>query len=159
MAYMVFISYSTKDMARVLEIQGALNDLQVEVFIAEHSVRPGEHLAQSIMSGIKRCDLFVLLWSRNSQESRWVSQEVGAAAAAEKPIIPIVLDKGIPLPAFAAELKYIPAYEDPLRAVETLRAEILERARPIPDSAALAMVGVLLIMLLILYRQGSDPAA
>jgi hypothetical protein len=156
---LVFISYSTKDMPRVLEVERALTDSQIEVFIAEHSVRPGDHLAQTIMDAIRRCDLFVLLWSKNSEESRWVSQEVGAAASAEKPIIPIVLDAGVPLPSFAAELKYIPAYEDPLQAFDTLRNEILQRARPLPDASAFAMLGILLIVLLVLYKEGPMPAA
>ena len=159
MSYFVFISYSTQDIERVDEVQRALLDSQVEVFIAEHSVRPGEHLVDKIMQAIKRCDLFVLLWSKNSERSKWVLQELGAAAAAEKLIIPIVLDKEVALPGFAADLKYIPAYEDPLLAFETLRSEILQRAKPLPDATGLVLLGILLIMLLALYQDDSRSAS
>ncbi len=160
MSYVVFISYSTQDMERVEEVQRALRDSQqVEVFVAEHSVRPGEHLVEKIMQAIKRCDLFVLLWSKNSEQSQWVIQELGAAAAADKPIIPIVLDKGVPLPGFAADLKYIPAYENPLTAFESLKSEILQRAKPLPDATGLVLLGILLIMLLAIYQNGSTSTA
>ena len=45
MAYRIFVSYSSKDSPVVEQIQGLLSGTGIEVFVAEHSVRPGEPLA------------------------------------------------------------------------------------------------------------------
>lgn len=111
MSYKIFVSYSTKDMEIVKELVRHLQDPSVEVFVAEYSVRPGEKLNATIIKAIKKCDHFVLLWSKNSKGSEYVSQEIALALNNDKDILPIVLDEGLHLPGFINDLKYLPAYK------------------------------------------------
>lgn len=126
MEFKVFISYSTKDLKNVEELHSNIADSPVEVFIAEHSVKAGEHLSEQISTAINECDLFVVLWSSNAQASEWVFQEIGRAHALNKPILPLVLDKDLHLPEFIQDLKYLPVCKDSKEALKEARALILE---------------------------------
>lgn len=124
--FKVFVSYSTHDLKNVAELQQSLSGTGVEVFVAQHSVIPGEHLPASISAAISACDLFVLLWSDNAKGSEWVSQEIGRAHALKKRMLPLILTKGLSLPGFIKELKYLPVYENPSVAIEEARSIVLE---------------------------------
>lgn len=91
MALKVFISYSTKDIQTVDFVRSILAGAPVEVFVAEYSVAPGTPLSPAIVTAIKQCNLFILLWSHNSRTSEWVPQEIGIAKGRNKQIIPVVL--------------------------------------------------------------------
>jgi len=109
MSFKVFISYSTKDLEIVNKVQNILQDSQIEVFIAEYSAKPGEPLSLRIQQAIETCDIFILLWSRNSKISEWVPQEIGIAKGLSKTILPLVLNKDLNLPGFISNLKYLDA--------------------------------------------------
>ena len=79
MSLKVFISYSTKDLHIVDFVRSILAGAPVEVFVAEYSVAPGTPLSPAIITAIKQCNLFILLWSHNSRASEWVPQEIGIA--------------------------------------------------------------------------------
>jgi len=123
--FKVFVSYSTHDLKNVAELQQSLIGTGVEVFVAEHSVRPSEHLSEKISSAIAACDLFVLLWSANAKASEWVSQEIGKAHSLNKKILPLVLTEGLTLPGFIAGLKYLAVYNDS-GAIQQARNIVLE---------------------------------
>lgn len=150
MPYRVFISYSTKDMQRVEEVRAALHDMLVDVFIAEHDVQPGQQLLKEIAKAIKVCQVFLLVWSKNSQESQWVSNELTLAMSESKLVIPIVLDREAALPSALADTKYLPAYRDPQQALEWLRKTILQRARERRDLDLIITFGVVTLAALIL---------
>ncbi len=103
----VFISYSTKDLEIVNKIKEQLKREEVEVFIAEYSIEPGEELNKRIVEEIKNCDLFILIWSKNSRNSEYVNQEIGMAKCANKTIIPISTKKGLNPPVLINDLKYL----------------------------------------------------
>lgn len=127
MTYNVFISYSTKDMKIVKIIRNTIKASNIEVFVADDSIEPGSNLNNSILNSIKKCDLFVLLWSKNSCNSDYVKQEVGIAKGSDKYIIPFVLNKRIELPTFINDLKYIKAYEGLEKSLEVLQKSIYKR--------------------------------
>jgi len=152
--YKIFVSYSTHDIEQVELLRQQLKGTPIDVFIAEHSVLPSEDLGQTISSAIEECDLFVVLWSQNAHNSGWVSQEIGRAGALNKTILPLVLTEGLSLPGFINNLKYIPVYHDPERAVITAReliansynnkAHMLAKAeeKKQKDKEALALMGI-----------------
>jgi len=142
MAYKVFISYSTNDFPVVEHVRRLLTNPPVEFFIAEYSVSPGSQLNETIVTAIKNCDLFVLLWSRNSQFSDYVPQEIGIARGNNKPILPIVLEDGLQLPGFIKELKYLPAYRNPAESLLWLQQHILARAEKQQQTNALVLLGL-----------------
>jgi len=109
MAFKVFISYSTKDLEIVNKVRDILLDSQIEVYIAEYSANPGDVLSSKIHQAIETCDIFILLWSRNSKNSEWVPQEIGIAKGLGKIILPVVLNHNLKLPGFISDLKYLDA--------------------------------------------------
>lgn len=125
MQYKIFVSYSTLDIEHVELLKQQLEGTAIEVFIAEHSVKPSEDLKEKISAGIEGCDLFVVLWSKNAEASGWVSQEVGRAGALKKTILPLVLAEGLSLPGFINNLKYIPVYKNKVNAISQAREIIL----------------------------------
>jgi hypothetical protein len=72
----VFISYSHKDDATVKSIAEAYRALgTVDYFYDRHALSPGELFEKKIFEYIDQCDLFVLCWSKNAEESEWVKKE------------------------------------------------------------------------------------
>ena len=149
MSFKVVISYATKDMQFVEQVRQTLMNSSIEVFVAEHSVLPGQSLSSEIISAISSCDLFVLLWSKNSQRSEWVSQEIGIAKAAKKPIIPLMLEQGLQPPGFIRDIKYLSVYDDPRKSLIWLQQHVLEckQSKQTADSwRILVVIGLLCLI-------------
>lgn len=151
MAYIVFVSYSTKDLPDVNAIRNILNLPDVQCFVSEFAVRPGARLTPTIETAIRACDLFVVLWSRNAASSAWVPQEIGVAHACKKPILPFVLEKGCHPDGFIKDVRYVAAYENPQQAMSTLREIVLKNSllKKSQQSTfgAIAIGGLLLLLL------------
>ena len=128
MALKLFISYSTKDIETVNFVKSMLVGAPVEVFVAEYSVAPGTPLSGSIITAIKQCNLFILLWSQNSRSSEWVPQEIGIAKGESKQIIPVVLNRNLQLPGFISDLKYLDVPRNPNAAFTWLRDNVFAQA-------------------------------
>jgi hypothetical protein len=71
-----------------------LQQLGIEVFVAEWYLAPGAPLDHKIFSQIKMADCIVVLLTRNGIRSNWVQQEIGYALELPKPVIPLV-EKGV----------------------------------------------------------------
>lgn len=157
MPFRVFISYSTKDLAIVKQARRMLAHPDVDVFVAEYSVAPGQPLSTTIKSAIQNCDLFILFWSRNAQASEWVPQEIGIATAAEKRIIPIVLDRDLSLPGFIKELKYFAAHENPQKALLWLRKGIVDKTEKTSSGIGLVvLLGLAALFMWLLMRESDE---
>jgi hypothetical protein len=121
MALKIFISYSTYDIEIVNRIKNELNQTEYEIFIAEYSTLPGEELSESIQYAIRNCDVFVVLWSKNSERSNWVPQEIGFAKGLDAFIIPVLIDKNIQPPGFISGTKYVDLTKDIEQNLQTLK--------------------------------------
>lgn len=153
MALKIFISYSTKDLQVVNFVQSMLVGSPVEVFVAEYSVPAGQQLSQSIIAAIKQCDLFVLLWSKNSEQSDWVPQEIGIAKAENKRIVPVVLHSRLKLPGFISDLKYLDVPKDPQGAFTWLRDNVFAQANEKQKQEAIAWLAIGGALLWLLSRK------
>ncbi|MCC6962537.1 MAG: toll/interleukin-1 receptor domain-containing protein [candidate division Zixibacteria bacterium] len=142
MAFSTFISYSTRDLPLANQTKVLLEQSGSHVFLAEYSVLPGSGLSAEIIRAIKNCDLFLLLWSRNSQSSEWVPQEIGIAKGADKPILPVVLDSSAKLQGFLKDLKYLPYYEDPGKALAWLHQNVFSRVKKKEQTDGLLWLGI-----------------
>jgi hypothetical protein len=142
MSFKIFVSYPSKDLQEVDLVGNFLCYAGTELFIAEHSVRPAEALVPKIVAAIKECDLFLLLWNSHSIESSWVQQEIGVAAGAGKPILPLVLEQSLDLPAFLAGIKYIRVHDDPEHALSLLKATVFERVKKKQQADGLFWLGL-----------------
>tara|TARA_R110002073_G_scaffold278790_1_gene442548 strand:+ start:1288 stop:1767 length:480 start_codon:yes stop_codon:yes gene_type:complete len=125
MDFNIFVSYSTHDLEKVELLRAQLEDTPIKVFIAEHSVTPSQNLRETISIAIEESDLFVVLWSKNAQDSEWVSQEIGQANALKKTILPLVLSEGMSLPGFINDLKYIDVHKNVEHALAKSREVIV----------------------------------
>jgi len=146
MAYKVFISYSTRNLhivdwaCRTLAQPGS-----AEVFAAEYSVLPSAVLDMEIVRAIRCCDLFVLLWSHDARASDYVPQEIGIAVAANKTILPVVMEDNLVVPGFIKNLKYLAAHKDWEGSFVWLTAFVRENAKRQQDTEKLVALAALLI--------------
>jgi hypothetical protein len=129
MAYKIFISYSIKDLPIVNHVTRLLANASI---------------------------LFILFWSRHPRSSEWVLQEVGIATHAKKTIMPVVLESGLNLPGFLQRLKYLPAYNNPERALSWLRANVFERAQKKQQTDGLVWLGLGAAIIWLLNRNDDD---
>lgn len=116
----VFVSYSTEDLPGIRDLLQRAAVPGVDFFIAQDKVVPGTKLDVAIEREIKSCDLFVVMWSKSAAESAWVRFEVGIAVAAERKIVPILLDAKTEIPPYLANIKYIAAGQ----SITTATAEL-----------------------------------
>jgi TIR domain-containing protein len=152
MDFKVFISYSTKELNHVERLQNQIKNTNIKVFVAEHSIQPGENLPLKISNAIATCDVFILLWSKNAAGSEWVSQEIGKAHSLGKFVIPIILDKGRSLPAFIKDLKYYLIDDKNENSFNSIREQVLslyeQKVQKKKNSLTLIGIGALLFWLL-----------
>lgn len=89
-----FLSHSMLDASEVEKLHETIAGLGVSVYLAENDPQPGENLGAKVMTEIRACDAMVVLLAENGASSNWVQQEIGAAKAMGKFIVPIV-QKGL----------------------------------------------------------------
>ena len=152
MPYRVFVSYSTRDIARANQLSDLIRRAGAEPYVAEYATAPGTPLSTAIIQAIKTCDLFVLLWSTDARHSEWVPQEIGMAKGAGKPIMPVVLHPGLSLPGFISDLKYLALYQDPSAALVWIQEHVFSRARRKEQTEAWVTLGVGAAILLALSQ-------
>lgn len=90
----IFLSHSTKDKALADALYTLLDSfvddkhLNYEVFYSPESLTNfKKHSARwkdEIVKAVKSCDIFIVLWTPNSIENRWVNYEIGIAKAMNK---------------------------------------------------------------------------
>jgi TIR domain/Protein of unknown function (DUF1566) len=102
----VFISYAWKNQPVAKQLQRDLQRDGVEVFVDYEKITGGDSLPARISAALDWCNTVLLLWSTDSAQSFWVSQEWESAFQLQKRIIPCVLD-GTPLPALLRSKLYL----------------------------------------------------
>jgi tRNA A-37 threonylcarbamoyl transferase component Bud32 len=108
-----FISYASKDRDKVLERVQMLPLVGIRYFQDVLNLEPGDRWQRRLELGIDECDLFLLFWSGEAKESKWVRQEVDHALKrrsgdelAEPEIKPVIIE-GPPVIAPWAELAHL----------------------------------------------------
>lgn len=84
---LVFVSHSSTDYAIAAEVSSLLRHRGHSCWIAPDSLEPGSNWASAIESAIKDCEVFLLLLSTRSRDSREVEKEVALAASMGKRIV------------------------------------------------------------------------
>src|ERR1041385_9222364 len=80
-----FISYAKEDRAFASNLRDHIRmlDASNQVFIDIHSIRTGEKFATRILREIRTTDYFIVVLSKHSLKSKWVTKELVAARKAE----------------------------------------------------------------------------
>jgi len=109
MTFNIFLSHINNDAQSASSISQYLKKIpNVEVFLAEENVVAG-NLADGITSRIKACDLFMVLYSKNSHNSQYVQNEIGVAKRSDKVMLILSLDDTKPT-AMLQGITYYPLY-------------------------------------------------
>jgi len=120
-----FLSHSMQDVPEVDKIREAVTALGVEVYLAENDPKPGVNLAAKVIEAIKGSDAVVVLLTETAAKSPWVQQEIGAAQAAGKLIVPIVQEGVTTGIGVLAGLEWIPVdFASPSDAMATVSAAL-----------------------------------
>lgn len=86
----VFMSYAMEDVHYARRVSGSLETLPGVLISSAKDMSPGENFAVKIRDAISACDVFFVIITSNSVRSNFVLQELGAAWALDKIIIPVV---------------------------------------------------------------------
>lgn len=87
-----FVSHASEDDALASRIGKSLANNRVSVWIDHRNLRRQGLLLAALQSAIERCRHVVLLWSKDSAGSRYVTAEWNFAWNREQPIIPCCID-------------------------------------------------------------------
>jgi hypothetical protein len=121
MVFKIFVSYSTKDIEEIRPILNQLTTIKdIEIFFADTTLCPGDHISQTIINYINNCDVFIVFYSESAQNSSYVQHEIGVAKAKDKLIIPILLDATKP-DGMLAGINYLNFYNQTKRDKELQR--------------------------------------
>ena len=159
MACSVFISYSTVDVQKAIELKQYLErdpKTKFQVFLAETSVSVGDNLPTTITNAIKGCDFFLVLWSESAATSKWVPQEIGQAVNAGKPIYPIVLEEGSTLPGFISGLKYLPAYKGEDAVRRWVAEELSDKGKWVETTKLIGFLVLAAAVAWVLFKVSAD---
>ena len=86
-----FLSYPSVDVVKAKEFKNRLLDFPfIDVFMAPDDIPPGVSGANYILKQIQTCDYFIMYVTPNYHESNYTEQEVGAAWAFKKRMIPFI---------------------------------------------------------------------
>ncbi len=86
----IFISYSRKDQNYANDLAESLRKQGFDVWIDDR-IDYGERWWQTIVSAIRDCDVFIIIMTPDSEDSKWVEREILVADREKKPIFPILL--------------------------------------------------------------------
>jgi TIR domain len=89
----VFVSYSHKDRSYVDALVAFMRSVDIAVW-TDHGIGPGARWEHEIEKQIRDCAAFVPVMSASSKAARWVKREVRLAQTLDKPILPLLLEKG-----------------------------------------------------------------
>ena len=89
----IFISWSKQESKEIaLELQKLFNKLigSENAFVSENSIEKGKEFQKEILSAIRQTNLFIIVYTRASKKSPWVSFEGGFARGLNKRVVPIL---------------------------------------------------------------------
>ncbi len=92
MAHDIFISYASRDKVVADAVCATLESRKIRCWIAPRDVLAGQPYAESILDGISRSRVFVLVFSSDSNISQQVLREVERAVSKGIPILPFRIE-------------------------------------------------------------------
>lgn len=144
MSHRVFISYCHDDGEVARQVCNGLEEAGIGCWMAPRNVRPGENWGRSIIKALGSSKVMVLIFSKHTNESRHVNNEIERAVSHRVPIIPFRIDKVQPsedLELFISSCHWLDAVQPPLEPkIEELALAVrgvvgLEETTPAPEPA------------------------
>ena len=123
----VFISYSSVDIAEAETVRNVLEKNELSCWMAPGDIPGGSNYTKEIPIAIRNCKVFVLILSKNAQNSHWVLKELDSAVNNGKVILPFMLEDCVLNDEFNFLLtgaQRYSAYQKKAEAMETLIGRI-----------------------------------
>ena len=89
----VFISYSSEDKLVADAVCHTLEANQIKCWMAPRDVLPGTPYAKAIIQAIRESQIMVMVYSKNSNQSEHVANEIERMFHQGRPIIPFLIDE------------------------------------------------------------------
>ncbi len=123
----VFLSFAGKDRPHAEQLRAELEERNVNAYLDENEIAPGANVVETINDALATSDYHVLLWSANTPQRDWVTEEWTAAfnlqLTRRRAFLFIVRLDEEPLPPLLAPRKHIDLLEAADRLVATWRAD------------------------------------
>lgn len=87
--YEFFISYSRKDTELIKPLLKVLEDNEISKFIDINGIEYGGSYTNKIQKALLDSRKVILIWTPNSEDSKWVDKEIQFAITKDIPIVPI----------------------------------------------------------------------
>ncbi|WP_295115375.1 toll/interleukin-1 receptor domain-containing protein [uncultured Methanobrevibacter sp.] len=132
----IFISYSSSDQEIAEGICSHFEKNGLSCWIAPRNVRPGENYAEEIMLGLENAKIVVLVFSKNSQSSKYVTKEIQKAYINNKEILPVNIDDSLPkdkMKTFLRNKQWLNAFPNPEDSYDVMvmgARRLIEGKRP-----------------------------
>lgn len=128
----VFISYSTIDTQQAETVRNVLEKNGISCWMAPRDIPGGSNYTKEIPIAIRGCKVFVLILSKNAQNSHWVLKELDSAVNCGKVILPFMLEDCILNDEFNFLLTGAQRYAAYQKKAETME-KLIGRVRAIID--------------------------
>jgi hypothetical protein len=141
MNYDVFVSYSKQDKVVADAVVSALEHKGIRCWYAPRDIKPSADWGDSITEAISECKIVLLIFSKNSNQSQRVRDEVYFAISEEKVILPFRIENLDPTGAMRLHLSsrhWLDAYQPSWQAhIDGLVSSIADTmGRPLVQPAA-----------------------
>ncbi len=122
----VFISHSTKNKTKVEAIQSVLADNNISTWYAPDDIIGEDDFTRIIPPAIRGCKCFLLVMSKEAQNSKWVHRELGIADKNNRPVFVFHLDDMPMQDEYELVLQYTQSYPFHLGFEEQMRRFITD---------------------------------
>ena len=129
----IFISYKSEDIEKARKVRDHLEKDGFSVWMAPDSITGGASYAAEIPPAIDGAKVFVLVFTKNTQGSKWVSRELDRAINGNKIIIPLMLDDcelNAEFSFYLANVQRYPAFENYKKSLAKMTDEIRQYIAP-----------------------------
>lgn len=140
----IFISHSHKDKEIVRRLTNDLRKYDLDVWLDEDLISPGDQWADKINESLDKSDVVLVIMSNNTAESRFQNSEIAFAIASQrknpsKLVIPVLVDKRADVPFFLKDVLYCDLssnekYDHNLKSLIQTLSKPLESPRNWEDS-------------------------
>ncbi|NGY58118.1 TIR domain-containing protein [Lentzea sp. NEAU-D13] len=123
----VFLSFAGKDRPHAEQLRAELESRSVNAFLDENEIAPGANVVNAVNEALATSDYYVLLWSANTPQREWITDEWAAAFNLEmtrrRAFLFIVRLDEEPLPPLLAPRKHVDLVHAADRLIATWRAD------------------------------------
>jgi TIR domain len=129
MAHDVFVSYSSKDKPVADATCAVLEGRGIRCWMAPRDIVPGADWGESIIDAIQGSRAFVLVFSKNANESVQIKREVERAVNKGMPVIPFRIENVMPVKSleyFLSTPHWLDAFSPPLERHINYLADVIQ---------------------------------